>query len=261
MNLRTALKPATRGLLAGLALTGLSACGVLQSDKQQPDPARPVVAQTDAPQTAESAAQPITPPPSPAPIVPPEPATPVAAGLTAEVQNLISDRRVNELRTTYNGSYGASLLFQPEELVYYVALFRQKEFLRVSKTKSANEAEQVYRRFAAQTTELADVDIRRLTLQAEHARTERLLSDRSSELSALEADASRQRQQAAEIAANQKQAREEAAALAAQQKEASAKLRRLQERIRVLERQQANVDAPAARQSSGKTKREALPPK
>ncbi len=236
MKNRTVQHLAARGLLAGLALTGLSACAT-----QEPE--RPVVAQADAPQTPEAAAQPVTPPAAPSPIVPQAPA---AAGPVAEVQRLIQNRQVNELRTTYNGSYGASLLFKPDELVYYVALFRQKEFLRVSKTTSSSEADQTYRRFVAQTAELADVDIRRIRLQAERARTDKLLSDRSSEVDALEADLSRQRQQAAQIAASQRQAQEEASQLAAQQKEAAAELRRLQERIRVLERQAGNVDGQAA---------------
>lgn len=254
MKLCIAHRLAARGLLAGLAMTGLAACSALQSEEP-----RPVVAQTDAPQTPESAAQPVTPPAAPAPAA--VPVAPPPAGNMAEIQTLIQNRQVNELRTTYNGSYGASLLFKPDELLYYVALFRQKEFLRVTKTTSATEAEQAYRRYAAQTAELAEVDIRRITLQAEHARTERLLTDRASELDALEADLSRQRQQAAQIAASQQQAREEAEALAAQQKAAREELRRLQERIKVLERQQATIDAAAERAPARKPAREALPPK
>ncbi|MEI2415654.1 DUF2968 domain-containing protein [Orrella sp. JC864] len=241
MKNRRVQQLAARGLLAGLFMAGLSACAMLQSEAE-----RPVVAQTEAPQTPEAAAQPVTPPAGATPPVAPPPA---ALGPTAEVQHLIQSRQVNELRTTYNGSYGASLLFKPDELVYYVALFRQKEFLRVSKTDSASEADQIYRRFVAQTAELAEVDIRRIKLQAERARTERLLSDRSSELDALEADLSRQRQQAAQVAAAQRQAEEEASQLAAQQKEAAAELRRLQERIKVLERQAATVGQPEARKA------------
>ncbi|SOE50703.1 putative lipoprotein [plant metagenome] len=252
MELRS-LHLAVRTALAGLTLVGLTACAATQ----QPSAPESAVTQSDAPKTAEAGAQPVTPPPAPA-VIQPEP-RPAASGPVAEVQQLIQSRQVNELRTTYNGSYGASMLFKPDELVYYVALFRQKEFLRVSKTRVAAEAEQTYRRYAAQTSELAEVDIRRITLQAEQARTDKLLSERTSQLEGLQADVDRQRQQAAQIAANQKQAREEAAQLSAQQKDAAAELRRLQARIRELERQQANVGAQAEPRAKSGAKK--LPPK
>ena len=40
---------------------------------------------------------------------------PAASGDVAELQQMIRDGKVRELRTTYNGSYGASLLYYPDE--------------------------------------------------------------------------------------------------------------------------------------------------
>ena len=51
-----------------------------------------------------------------------------ASGDIAELQQMIRDGKVRELRTTYNGSYGASLLYYPDEMLYYVAMFQQKKF-------------------------------------------------------------------------------------------------------------------------------------
>ena len=54
----------------------------------------------------------------------------------AELQRLMGNHELTELRTTYNGNYGASLLFHADSLNYYVALFHEKEFWRVIRTDS-----------------------------------------------------------------------------------------------------------------------------
>ena len=120
-------------------------------------------------------------PPPPAPAARP-------ASTVAELQSLIQNRQVSELRTTYNGTYGASLLFKPDDLTYYVALFQQKDFWRVVKTQSDKQAEATYRAFASQSMELAEVDIQRIRLQAEYAHNEKLLASRNAQLSTLQAD-------------------------------------------------------------------------
>ncbi|HZZ10138.1 MAG TPA: DUF2968 domain-containing protein, partial [Paraburkholderia sp.] len=64
-----------------------------------------------------------------------------AAGNVAELQQMIHGADLSELRTTYNGSYGASLLFYGKEMTYYAALFQQKNFWRVIKTQDATRAD------------------------------------------------------------------------------------------------------------------------
>ncbi|MFL6687834.1 DUF2968 domain-containing protein, partial [Paraburkholderia graminis] len=80
-------------------------------------------------------------------------------GNVAELMQMIQDTKLSELRTTYNGSYGASLFFYPRELTYYVALFQNKHFWRVIKSADAGRAEAIYAGFAQQTAQLAEVEI------------------------------------------------------------------------------------------------------
>lgn len=220
------IRAATRMALLGAALSGLAACA-----SAQPEAPRPTVKQVEDPQAA---AKPVTPPAAPA-------ARP--ASTVAELQDLIQSRQVSELRTAYNGTYGASLLFKPEDLTYYVALFQQKDFWRVLKTVSEKQAESTYRAFAAQSAELAEVDIKRIKLQAEYAHAEKLLASRSAQLSTLQADRALRMQQEQQVAARQEQSRQETTALADQQKDVRQQLRDLQRQIDSLQAQQAKIDA------------------
>jgi len=161
----------------------------------------------------------------------------------AELQQLIQNRALNELRTTYNGNYGASLLFKADDLTYYVAMFQQKNFWRVVKTDSETQAEQTYKAFVEQTVQLADVDIRRIKLDAERTVTEKQISANESRLSALQNDLTMQRQQEQQVAARQEQARQEAAALANERQAAREQLNTLQRQIRMLEEQQGKLDS------------------
>jgi hypothetical protein len=177
-----------------------------------------------------------------APVAPPAPGANAGNSTISELQALIQSRTLNELRTTYNGNYGASLLFKSDDLIYYVAMFQQKNFWRVIKTTSESQAEQVYKAFVDQTVQLADVDIRRIKLDAERANTEKLISTNESRLNALQNDVSVQRQQEQQVAARQEQARQEAASLANDRQVAREQLTTLQRQIRSLEDQQAKVD-------------------
>jgi hypothetical protein len=222
------IRAATRMALLGTVMSGLAACASAQSEAP-----RPTVKQVEDPQAA---ATPVTPPAPPA-----APARP--ASTVAELQDLIQSRQVSELRTAYNGTYGASLLFKPEDLTYYVALFQQKDFWRVLKTVSEKQAESTYRAFAAQSAELAEVDIKRIKLQAEYAHAEKLLASRSAQLSTLQADRTLRMQQEQQVAARQEQSRQEATALADQQKDVREQLRDLQRQIDSLQAQQAQINA------------------
>jgi hypothetical protein len=71
-----------------------------------------------------------------------------AAGNVAELQKMIRGSDLSELRTTYNGSYGASLFFYGKEMTYYVALFQHKNFWRVIRTADDMRADLIYKDFA-----------------------------------------------------------------------------------------------------------------
>jgi hypothetical protein len=149
---------------------------------------------------------------------------------------------VSELRTTYNGNYGASLLFKPDSRTYFVALFQQKNFWRVVKTTSDTQAEQIYKSFVGQTEKLAEVDIRRIKLEAEKAYTEQLIAAQETRLNALQNDLVVQQQQEQNVSVQQDQARQQAQLLSTKQQAARGELRGLQNRIRTLEAQQIVLD-------------------
>lgn len=160
-----------------------------------------------------------------------------AAGNVAELQQLIKGSELSELRTTYNASYGTSLLFHGKEMTYYVALFQQKNFWRVIKTQDAARAEMIYRDFVRQTVQLSNVEIRRTQLEAQKAFTERMIALSQGRANRLQADLDVARQQQTIVANQQQQTRAEALALAQQKTAAQEQLRVAQRQVRDLQRQ------------------------
>jgi hypothetical protein len=160
-----------------------------------------------------------------------------ATGNVAELQQMIHGSELSELRTTYNGSYGASLLFYGKEMTYYVALFQQKNFWRVIKTQDAARAELIYKDFARQTMQLSDVEIRRTLLEAQKAFTQRMVALSQERASRLQADLDVARQQQSIVASQQEQKRAEATELAQQKAAAQDQLRVAQRQVRDLQRQ------------------------
>src|SRR5579859_2496317 len=160
-----------------------------------------------------------------------------AAGNVAELQQMIRGSDLSELRTTYNGGYGASLLFYGKEMTYYVALFQQKNFWRVIKTQDATRADMIYKDFVRQTVQLSDVEIRRTQLEAQKAFTERMIALSQDRANRLQADLDVAHQQQTIVANQQQQTRAEATALAQQKAAAQDQLRAAQRQVRELQRQ------------------------
>jgi hypothetical protein len=167
----------------------------------------------------------------------PEEAKQSAAGNVAELQQLIRGTDLTELRTTYNGSYGASLLYNAKELTYYVALFQQKTFWRVVKTEDDTRAELIYKDFVRQTVQLSDVEIRRIRLAAQKAFTERMIALSQDRANRLQADLDVAHQQQNIVNSQQQQTQVEATALAQQQAAAQSQLRAAQKQVQDLQRQ------------------------
>jgi len=234
-----------------LALVGLVVIGGLQGVRAQTSPdnsANITVASntpvgTVAPLAGDTAATALSPPDAPtaassAPVVlTADEAKQSASGNVAELQQMIHGSDLSELRTTYNGSYGASLLFYGKEMTYYVALFQQKNFWRVIKTQDDGRAEAIYRDFARQTVQLSEVEIRRTRLDAQKVLTERLIALSQDRANRLQADLTVARQQQAIVASQQKQTRDEAAALQTQKLAAQEQLRAAQRQVHDLQRQ------------------------
>ena len=167
----------------------------------------------------------------------PDEAKQSAAGNVAELQQMIRGSDLSELRTTYNGSYGASLLFYGKEMTYYVALFQQKNFWRVIKTQDATRADMIYQGFARQTLQLSEVEIRRTQLEAQKAFTERMIALSQDRANRLQADLDVAHQQQSIVASQQQQTRAEATALAQQKASAQDQLKAAQRQVRELQRQ------------------------
>jgi hypothetical protein len=160
-----------------------------------------------------------------------------AQGNVAELMQMIHDAKLSELRTTYNGSYGASLFFYPSEMTYYVALFQDKHFWRVIKTEDASRADSIYTGFAQQTAQLADIEIRRTVLQAQKAYIQDIIAISEDRAKRLQADLDVARTQQAKVNDYQRQTQGEAAALHAEKERAQAQLRQVQGEVMQLQRQ------------------------
>ncbi len=160
-----------------------------------------------------------------------------AQGNVADLMQMIHDAKLSELRTTYNGSYGASLFFYPPEMTYYIALFQDKHFWRVIKTEDASRAEAIYAGFARQTVQLADIEIRRTQLQAQKAYIEDVIALSEDRAKRLQADLDVARTQQAKVNDYQRQTQGEAAALHAEKERAQAQLRQVQGEVLQLQRQ------------------------
>jgi hypothetical protein len=167
----------------------------------------------------------------------PDEAKQSAAGNVAELQQMIRGSDLSELRTTYNGSYGASLLFYGKEMTYYVALFQQKNFWRVIKTQDTTRAEMIYKDFVRQTVQLSDVEIRRTQLEAQKAFTDRMIALSQDRANRLQADLDVAHQQQTIVTNQQAQTRAEATALAQQKATAQDQLRAAQRQVAELQRQ------------------------
>ena len=160
-----------------------------------------------------------------------------AQGNVAELMQMIHDSQLTELRTTYNGSYGASLFFYPQEMTYYVALFQDKHFWRVIKSQDDVRAEAVYTGFVQQTAQLAEVEIRRTQLQAQKAFIQDVIALSEDRAKRLQADLDVARTQQAKVNDYQRQTQNEAVALRVEKEKAQAQLREVQNQVLQLQRQ------------------------
>jgi hypothetical protein len=219
-----------------LAVSTLLAVGAAQGANAQAASDSPPAVQPDTTATAtlQATAQPQQ---APASVLTADEQKQSAAGNVAELQEMIRGSGLRELRTTYNGSYGASLLYYPEQMTYYVALFQQKNFWRVIKTEDTTRAELIYGDFVRQTQQLSDVEIRRTRLEAQKAFAERMIALSQDRASRLQADLDVAHQQQTIVTAQQEQTRAEAAELAKQKAAAQEQLRLAQQQVRVLQRQ------------------------
>jgi hypothetical protein len=156
------------------------------------------------------------------------------------LRQLIDNHQLTEVRTTYNSTYGASLLFRPETLGYYVVLFHGKEFWRVMQTDSFDDAESLYRTFVTQTQTLGQVEIDTMRLDAGNKYAEHMIQVNQAKLRSLQQDANNQQQQARQVAEAQEQARQQAVTLSSDLHNTNAQLDAVKQQVHALEAMQAN---------------------
>lgn len=187
----------------------------------------------------------------------------VPLGTVESLRQLIDNHQLTEVRTTYNSTYGASLLFRPETLGYYVVLFHGKEFWRVMQTDSFDDAEALYRTFVSQTQTLAQVEIDKLRLDAGNKYAEHMIAVNEARLRSLQQDASTQQQQARQVAEAQEQARQQAVSLSSDLHNTNAQLDAVKQQIKALEAVQANpalvLPAPAPASTAAPTTQQQPP--
>ncbi|AWH49837.1 hypothetical protein C1925_12095 [Stenotrophomonas sp. SAU14A_NAIMI4_5] len=167
---------------------------------------------------------------------------PVVRNTVDELKQLMDGNQLTELRTTYNGNYGASLLFNASTLTYYVALFQEKNFWRVIKTDAVDNAERVYRTFVQQTEQLAQVYIDTTRLEAGKRYTERLVSYNEERLRTLQQEMEQQQAQSAQVSASLQQAQQQAVSLSTDVQSTNNQLDALQRRIQILQAEQGNPE-------------------
>ncbi|WP_140718922.1 DUF2968 domain-containing protein [[Pseudomonas] boreopolis] len=180
--------------------------------------------------------------PPPATTAPAQPPESTVGNTAAELRRLMDAQQLTELRTTYNGNYGASLLFHADSLHYYVALFHDKEFWRVIRTDSVENAEQLYRTFADQTQQLAQVYIDTIRLEAGKRYTERMVSLNERRLQGMQQEIEQQRQQAMQVSASIEANKQQAVSLSSELRASNSQLEAINQRIQALQAQQVKPD-------------------
>lgn len=193
--------------------------------------------------------------PQPAAQAPQGNAQPEAADAQGDVakltQLILHDSRLFELRTTYNGSYGASLFFYEPEMAWYVALFQNQHFWRVVRSQYEDNAETIYTQFVHQTAELAKAEIRVSQLKAEQAAIQRRTQLADERARRLQADMAVAQAQQAEVNNRQRDLSSQTAALQTEKQRAEAQLRDSEARVRLLERSM-DADLPVVHPLSRK---------
>jgi Protein of unknown function (DUF2968) len=158
-------------------------------------------------------------------------------GNVAELKQMVQAGALTEMRVTYNGSYGAGLFFYPRDMVFYVALFQDKNYWRVVKTQDDAHAETVYAQFARKSYALADGEIRRTQLLAQKVLLERVIAVSNDRALRLSADLSIAQAQESQVSQRQQQMQAESIALQNDKVAAERKLHALQNQVQQLQEQ------------------------
>ncbi|ASL74483.1 DUF2968 domain-containing protein [Ralstonia solanacearum] len=160
-----------------------------------------------------------------------------STGSVAELRQLLAQKRLTELRTTYNGDYGTSLLLVNEDTTAYVALSYRRELWRVYKFGAAAPAEAAYDMLARQTRAWAEDDVRHAVAAGQKAQLEREAQAAEQRAAALSQEVRAMQAQRQQMLEEQQAARRQTQALDAERHAYKAQIDSLQQQIRLLEKQ------------------------
>lgn len=167
-------------------------------------------------------------------------ATPESQGNIAELTQMLRNTALTEMRTTYHGSYGASLFLDPLEMTYYVALFQHKNFWRVITSEDRGRADAVYANFVDQAMQLAASELAKIELDGQKHSLKRAIAQSEQKANRLRVDLDIAKTQRIQVAERQKAIRKQTRALESEKQAAQIQLNDLQQQVRQLQYEAEN---------------------
>jgi hypothetical protein len=166
-------------------------------------------------------------------------------GSLAELKQRLSNQSVRELRTSYSGEYGTTLLMADNAPVFYVALLNQKSLWRVLRFDSLAPAERAYTQLSQRSADWADEEIRLQVLNAQSQALERSKQESEARLAALNTDMQIMQSEQARITQGRQAAQSQVKASEIERRAYQIQLDQLRRNIRQLESQLSGTHGPA----------------
>ncbi|AMP16336.1 DUF2968 domain-containing protein [Collimonas pratensis] len=166
-------------------------------------------------------------------------------GSLAELKQRLSNKSVRELRTSYSGEYGTTLLMADNAPVFYVALLNQKSLWRVLRFDNLALAERSYVQLSQRSADWAGEEIRLQVLNAQSQALERSKQESEARLAALHTDMQIMQSEQARIMQGRQAAQEQVRASEIERRAYQIELDQLRRNIRTLESQLSGAHGPA----------------
>ncbi|MDB5765817.1 MAG: putative signal peptide protein [Collimonas fungivorans] len=180
--------------------------------------------------------------------MPHAPGAPAAsASSLLELKQRLTAQTVRELRTSYNGDYGTTLLLAADAPVFYVALLHQKSLWRVLRFSALAPAEQAYVQFSQRSADWADDEIRLQALNAQSQALERSKQESEARLAVLNNDMQIMQSEQARIQQGRLVAQSQAKASEVERRAYQIQLDNLKRNIRQLEAELGAAGGSAGR--------------
>lgn len=168
---------------------------------------------------------------------------PVLASPLAELKQRLTEATVRELRTSYSGEYGTTLLLADDAPIFYVALLHKKNLWRVLRFDAIAPAEQAYTRLAQRSADWASDAMRLQVLTSQERALARAKEESEARLATLNADMQIMQGEQARILQAREVAQSQAQASDIERKARALQLQQLQRDIRQLEQALSGVNA------------------